>query len=120
MPRSDEPAWGERNAVTGYYPQYRISAALTISALRGDTLRWIAVADPKAGRVDDFQIANDQHVDAYQFKWSRYGGNISFSELVRVSDSSPSLIEQLSDGWRRLRATYPGQRIVVHLFTNQQ
>lgn len=120
MSRSNEPAWGERNAVTGYYPQYRISAAMVISGLREGSLRWIAIADPKAGRVDDFQIATEQRVDAYQFKWSRYGGNISFNELIRASDSSPNLIEQLSDGWRRLRATYPGQRIVVHLTTNQQ
>jgi hypothetical protein len=120
MPRSDEPAWGERNAVTGYFPQYRISAALIISALRGGSLSWIAVADPKAGRVDDFQIADEQRVDAYQFKWSRYGGTVTFNELIKASDSSPSLIEQLADGWKRLRATYSGQRVVVHLATNQQ
>ena len=62
MPRNREPAWGERDAITGYYPQYRISAAQVIRALRDDTLQWIAVADPKAGRVDDFQIGSDQRV----------------------------------------------------------
>jgi hypothetical protein len=120
MPRSDEPAWGERNAVTGYYPQYRISAALVISALRAGSLRWIGIADPKAGRVDDFQIGNDQRVDAYQFKWSLYGGTITFNDLVKASGSAPNLIRQLADGRRRLRATHPGQRVVVHLVTNQQ
>ena len=58
MATTRAPAWGERDAVTGYYPQYRISAARVIRALRDDTLQWIAVADPKAGRVDDFQIGS--------------------------------------------------------------
>jgi hypothetical protein len=120
MSKSDEPAWGERNAVTGYYPQYRLSAGMVIHRLREGTLSWIAVADPKAGRVDDFQIGGEQRVDAYQCKWSRYGGTITFSDLVRASDSSPNLIDQLVDGWRRLRVTYGGQRVVVHLVTNQQ
>lgn len=120
MSKSDEPAWGERNAVTGYYPQYRLSAAMVIHRLREGTLSWIAVADPKAGRVDDFQIGAEQRVDAYQCKWSRYGGTVTFSELVRGSDSSPSLIDQLADGWRRLRVIHAGQRVVVHLLTNQQ
>lgn len=119
MPRMDEPAWGERNAVTGYYPQYRLSAAILIDRLGEDNLSWIALADPTAGRVDDFQIASDQRVDAYQFKWSRYGGNFTFNELIKPSDSSPSLIAQLADGWKRLQVINPGQRIVVHLVTNQ-
>jgi hypothetical protein len=114
-----EPAWGERDAITGYYPQYRISAARVISALREDTLQWIAVADPKAGRVDDFQIGSNQRVDGFQFKWKRYGGAFKFSDLTSSTDSKPSLVEQLADGWTRLKALHPGQRIVVHLVTNQ-
>lgn len=114
-----EPAWGERNAVTGYYPQYRVSAALVISGLRQGSLSWVALADPNAGRVDDFQIATDQRVDGYQFKWSRFGGTFTFSELTKPSDSAPGLIEQLADGWKRLRASHPHHRAVVHLVTNQ-
>jgi hypothetical protein len=119
MPRNREPAWGERDAITGYYPQYRISAAQVIRALRDDTLQWIAVADPKAGRVDDFQIGSDQRVDAFQFKWTRHGGPFTFSDLTKQVESTPSLIEQLADGWRRLSIQHPHHRIVVHLITNQ-
>jgi hypothetical protein len=119
VPRTREPAWGERDAITGYYPQYRISAALVIKALRADSLQWIAVADPKAGRVDDFQIGSDHRVDGFQFKWKRYGGVFKFSDLTSSRDSKPSLIEQLADGWIRLKALYPNQRIAVHLVTNQ-
>lgn len=115
----DEPAQGERNAITGYYPQYRISAALIIEGLRSGNLQWIAVADPTAGRVDDFQIATETSVDAYQFKWSRYPGNFTFNDLVKKSDSTPSLIEQLADGWRRLGKSNANKRVVVHLMTNE-
>ncbi len=83
----EEPAWGERNAVTGYYPQYRVSAGLIIRGLRAENLRWVAVADPQAQRVDDFQIATDNRLDAYHFKWSRYPGNFTFNDLVKGDDS---------------------------------
>lgn len=115
----EEPAWGERNAVTGYYPQYRMSAALVIQGLRSRSLRWIAVADPQAKRVDDFQIAAENRVDAYQFKWSRYPGNFTFNDLVKGDDSSPSLIKQLAEGWQHLQKLYVSERIVVHLITNE-
>ena len=119
MREVDEPAWGERNAITGYYPQYRLSAAMVIRGLREGSLSWIALADPNAGRVDDFQIATDQRVDAFQFKWSRYGGTFTFNNLTRASDSSPSMIKQLADGWKLLQASNPLKRVVVHLVTNQ-
>ncbi len=115
----EEPALGERNAITGYYSQYRVSASFIINALRIGGLRWIAVADPKAGRVDDFQIATENRVDAYQFKWSRYPGNFTFNDLIKIDKNSPSLIEQLASGWQHLRKLNDSKRIVVHLVTNE-
>lgn len=50
------PAMGERRAIGGYHPQYRVAAGLIIRALRNGALEWIRVADPEAGRVDDLQI----------------------------------------------------------------
>src|SRR5687767_2351642 len=119
MARSDEPAWGERDAQTGYYPQYRLSAAILVRAIRRTDLHWVALADPKAGRVDDFQIATAATIDAYQFKWSRYGGNFSYSDLTKGAGSAPALIRQLADGWTKLRELNPGFRVVVHLVTNE-
>lgn len=118
MARSDEPAWGERDALTGYYPQYRLSAAILVRAIRRTDLHWVALADPKAGRVDDFQIATAVTIDAYQFKWSRYATNFSYSVLTNKMGSAPSLIRQLVDGWTTLRGQNPGFRVVVHLVTN--
>nr|QNO43652.1 hypothetical protein MOOKMAHM_00021 [Methanosarcinales archaeon ANME-2c ERB4]QNO45076.1 hypothetical protein MGFAJANB_00006 [Methanosarcinales archaeon ANME-2c ERB4]QNO50358.1 hypothetical protein DDJHKDJF_00006 [Methanosarcinales archaeon ANME-2c ERB4] len=125
MERSDRttsarpPAEGERRALIGYDSQYRISASLILRALR-DSLRWIRVADPNVGRVDDIQIGSQSRVDAFQVKWSLYGGNFSFSDLIKPQDKKPSLIAQLADGWTRLQKTYPNDRIAVHLITNDQ
>lgn len=93
------PAMGERRAIGGYYPQYRVAAGLILRALRDGTLEWIRVADPEAGRVDDLQIATGGRLDAYQVKWSRFPQTITFNDLVRTSADRPSLINQLADGW---------------------
>ncbi len=113
------PGEGERRAVGGFYAQYRVSASLILAALSSRLLRWIRLADPEAGRVDDLQIGGENRVDAYQAKWARYGGNVSFRELTTGTGEDPSLIEQLADGWKRLRDAYRSRRIVVHLITNQ-
>jgi hypothetical protein len=82
------------------------------------TLQWIRVADPEAGRVDDLQICIPNRVDAYQIKWSEYGGSLTFNDLVVGEDNESSLIAQLAQGWTRLKEIHQ-QRAVVHLITNQ-
>jgi hypothetical protein len=113
------PAEGERCAIGGYQPQYVLSAETILRSLRYETLEWIRLADPKAGRLDDFQLGTPARLDAYQVKWSRDGGTISFRDMVAVDGNTPSLIAQLTDGWTRLRAIHPDRRVVVHLQTNQ-
>ncbi len=39
---------GERRAIGGYHPQYRVAGTLVIRALRNGMLEWIRVADPEA------------------------------------------------------------------------
>ncbi len=114
------PGEGERRAIGGYYPQYRIAASLILRHLRHEVspLQWIRLADPEAGRVDDFQIGSQSRVDAFQVKWHLYGGNFTFNDLKSPSDGAPSLIAQLADGWKQFRSTYPNKRIVVHLITS--
>ena len=58
------PAMGERRAIGGYHPQYRVAAGLIIRALRNGALEWIRVTDPEAGRVDDLQIGARDVLDA--------------------------------------------------------
>jgi energy-coupling factor transporter ATP-binding protein EcfA2 len=116
--RQTAPAEGERAAIGGYHPQYRISADTILQSLRHETLEWIRLADPKAGRVDDFQIGTPGRVDGYQVKWSRDGGNFTFRDLIVPETEKPCLIAQLADGWTVLQRNHPNRRVVVHLRTN--
>ena len=87
------PAEGERRAIGGYYPQYRLAAALILRGLRDGTLEAIRLADPEAGHVDDVQIIGRDRRDAFQVKWSRYGEPpLTFRELITPDRSSPPLI----------------------------
>ena len=112
------PAQGERNAKGGLQAQDRLSAALVVKRLKDGTLRGIRVADPTAGRVDDFQILTEERADAYQVKWEVYPANISINDLLKKDDEKPCLISQLADGWTRIKVSKPDSLVVVHLVTN--
>jgi hypothetical protein len=60
-PRSTPQGEGERRAIGGYYPQYRVAAALILRGLPDGTLDAIRLADPEAGRIDDIQIIGRVH-----------------------------------------------------------
>lgn len=112
------PAEGERRAIGGYFPQYRVSAALILRVLREKRLRWISVADPEAGSVDDLQIGTDSRVDALQIKWSQHPRSFTWHQLTVGPDNTEALIMQLANGWKRVRSVHSGVRVVVHLVTN--
>ncbi|MFA0834927.1 MAG: ATP-binding protein [Methanobacterium formicicum] len=114
-----KPGDGERRAIGGYLPQYVVSSSIILNKLRNKDLQWIKVADPEAGRVDDLQISNQSRLDAFQVKWSRLGGTFTFNNLIVPSENKPSLINQLAEGWKRLRENNLEKRVVVHLVTNQ-
>jgi hypothetical protein len=116
---STSPGDGERRAAVGYEPQYRMGAKMILEALTQGDLEWIRVADPDAGRVDDIQIGITGRVDAYQVKWTQYVDAITFNDLTNGNEQEPSLIEQLADGWKKVRNTHPHRRVVVHLLTNK-
>ena len=112
------PSEGERRAVSGYQAQYHVSGSLILQSLREQRLEWIRVADPEALRVDDLLLGSQGRVDAYQVKWSQYAGTFTFLDLTAETSRAPSLIAQLAQGWQQLKENYPGQRVVVHLVTN--
>ena len=111
-----KPGTGERAAASGLRNQYGVGASLVVDALQERDLQWIRVADPEAGRVDDFQIATTGRLDAYQIKWEQYPGTLTLNEFTQ--GSSPPLVKQLADGWKQLQETHPNRRVVVHLLTN--
>ena len=79
---SRKPAEGERIATSGYRHLYLVSADHVIKALSARRLEWIRVADPEARRVDDIQIGTTGRVDAYQVKWTQYGGTLTLGDLI--------------------------------------
>src|SRR5258708_3325596 len=106
------PGDGERRAMGGYPPQYLVASSLILTHLRDGCLQKIRLADPDAGRVDDFQIESLARIDAYQMKWEGYPGAFSFRDLLAI-------FPDLAEGWKALRGRYPSHRIVVHLVTNR-
>ena len=122
MKNSSKPADGERRAMIGYVPQYRVAAKLIYEALVEGTFQWARIADPEAGRVDDIQIAKPGRLDAFQVKWSETVQNISFPSFVseeksKQSKAKPSLIRQLAEGWQQLVPRHPDRQVYVHLIT---
>lgn len=108
------PAAGERAAIGGFRPQYKVAAYLTLQFLR--ELEWIAVADPGVGAVDDFVFATTHEVHGLQVKWARHPEPQTLRDLT---SGSPSLIRQLADGWQALRAAHRNKEVNVHLVTNK-
>lgn len=109
------PAEGERVARIGYEAQDKRAANLIYDFIIKGRLEWFKIADPKAGRIDDIQIATtDGELHAFQVKWAETAKTITFAEITR-SGKVPSLIAQLADGWRRLKSLHPDKRIFVHL-----
>ncbi|MEX0985264.1 MAG: hypothetical protein WD096_09490 [Actinomycetota bacterium] len=106
------PALGERAALTGYVAQYLIAASLLLRSLTEETLDWVAVVDPEAGRLDDFQLATPGQLDAYQVKWSSAGGQLSWAPLR-------GYLSDLIKDRRRLAEQNPDRRTVGHLYTDQ-
>ncbi|MFA6091864.1 MAG: hypothetical protein WCU88_08085 [Elusimicrobiota bacterium] len=113
-------AMGERRAISGFNGQYRVAAHLIIGTLRQDSLVAIRVADPEAGRVDDIQIVTPEAATGHQVKWSQFAGTITFNDLIKPSKDKPALIDQLADGWKRLRQVHPTKATRVRLITNDR
>lgn len=115
---------GERTAMLGYVPQYKIAANLIYETLFEGTLEWFRVADPEAESLDDILIATTGKLDAYQVKWAEFTGTITYSDFVRDSatkkgDEKPSLFRQLTNGWTNLNDRYKERIVKVHLLHKQ-
>ena len=115
------PANGERSAMIGYVPQYKVAADLIYSALLDGTFEWVKIADPEAGRVDDIQIATSGRLDAYQVKWAETTKYITFKELISDEENAgklkPNLMRQIAEGWQQLKNFYKNRQICVHLIS---
>ena len=109
-------ALGEKNAVSGYYFQYKSATYLIIKYLKKKQLEWVQFIDPEAGKVDDLQLNISNVIHAYQMKWSESSNYISLSQILSSSHNE-SIIKQLAEGWKKLRKQY-GNDIKVCFLTN--
>lgn len=110
------PAEGERAAVVGLSGQYHLAAHIVLAKLA--TLEWVRVADPSAGIADDFQFRAGPTRYAIQVKWAQYPGSFKWGELANPSSTKPSLLSQMAEAWRRIRATWDGP-LELHLRSNE-
>jgi hypothetical protein len=109
------PGEGERRAQRGYVAQYAAAAAAIYAALQRDDLQWVGLADRGAGIADDVVLGLHDRVIGHQFKTSRYPKPFRLSTLLLGADG---LLLPLVDAWQRLRSAFPGQKVEVHLVTN--
>ena len=83
--RSTPPGEGERRALSGYLPQYKVAAARILQAFEAGTLHAVAVADPEGGAVDDLQLLTGHldalGVDGFQVKWSATAAPLADADL---------------------------------------
>jgi hypothetical protein len=113
------PAHGERIAIGGYHPQYLLAASLALGALERGQLEEVRLADPDAGHLDDFRLVTPGVLDAYQVRWSRHAGTVTFKDLESASAGEDPLIRQLAESWERLCEMNPDRQVVAHLVTNK-
>ncbi len=78
---------------------------MILKALKDRSLKWVKFIDPKAGRLDDFQINVSGTIKAYQIKKSDSENYISFNQTVSSSQGQ-SIINQLANGWKSLKSEH--------------
>lgn len=113
-PKTRPSGDGERAAISGYRPQYEIAASIILHHLRRGTLEWIKLADPDAGKMDDFQIATHGRLDAYQIKWGQYSSNVTYKSFISSSKDNEAPLLQLANGWKTLCNSNRDRKVVVH------
>ena len=106
---------GERNAMSGYLPQYEEFARCVYDHLVDGTLVEMRVADydKNVGKLDDICYVTKTEVHAYQVKWSNK------DRVLRMAEFK-SLLPEVVDGWKKIQAIYPDKIVVPHLLTNRE
>lgn len=106
---------GERNAMSGYLPQYEEFARCIYDHLVDGTLVEMRVADydENVGKLDDICYVTTTEVHAYQVKWSIK------DRVLRMAEFK-SLLPEVVDGWKKIQAIYPDKKVVPHLLTNRE
>lgn len=111
---------GERRALVGYVPQYRLCAEFAYEALTNGRLEWLQLLSNAAGQIDDFLVASPGRLDANQVKHGERAETYTLYSLLSAPKTggdkqSDPLFRQLAVGWERLKGTHPSREVHVHL-----
>jgi hypothetical protein len=110
-------AAGERRALIGLLPQYKVAAALVLAAMRRRELEFIELTNDGNAAVDDLVIATASRIDAYQVKWREHPEAFTFNRLKASNGNCENQIRDLFEGHRAISRRFPHRRVVVHLYT---
>jgi hypothetical protein len=109
------PAEGERRAVRGYVGQYEMAGVAIYAALERDDLRWVGLADRRAGIADDLVLGFDGLVVGHQFKTSKFPKAFTIETILTGADG---LLRPLIDAWRQLTNDNTDARVEIRLVVN--
>jgi hypothetical protein len=106
---------GERRAMRGYVPQYELAARLIYESIAAGNLKWVGLADRRAGHFDDVVLGLSNRVVAYQLKSKRDPEAFSIRTLLLGAEN---WLGRLIASWRKLSGQYPGTQIAVTFATD--
>lgn len=109
------PGEGERAARRGYVHQDRSSARLIYAALLDRSLRWIGLADRKAGVADDLVLGLTDTIVAHQFKRSEQPSAVGVTALLLGKEKE---IARLAASYEVLRMQFPEVPIRLRFLSN--
>ena len=104
------PGDGERRATRGMQNQYRRSATLIYTALQRNELRWIGVADPSVGILDDLVVGLGDKVVGHQYKSSQFPEPFRLKTLLIGANG---ILSPLIGSWKKLKAKHPDSTVEV-------
>lgn len=106
---------GERGAMGGYHAQYDEFSRRVYDCILKGNLEYIRVADAEenVGKLDDICYVTDTEVHAYQVKWTNNDDTFTYIDFK-------SLIKQVAEGWKKIKAIYPTKVVIPHLLTNRK
>jgi len=108
---------GERRARWGYGYQDKVATHRILQILKDELLHEFAgfegvrLADLKAGRVDDFVLVWNGHVEGNSIKWSDDASSMNWGDLI----GAKGLVKELAEGFLELRRGWPGRTVTVRL-----
>lgn len=119
------PGEGERRALSGYVPQYKVAAEKIHARLSAGDLHEIGIADPEAATLDDIQIVHHQGsalvLDAFQVKWGDPTDVVVQAEFAGLLGEMAAGRKAIIDARdRRVKQREaPVSRVICRVYTNR-